>query len=91
MNRKLKVYGFGLGGTERAIIATTSVAKAAEAFGVSANYIRIYGCPTGNEEERRVALANPELPIKRQERGARGPWQFVAFGKAYEVIGEVQP
>lgn len=60
---KVRVYGFGFDGERRAVIATTSWAKAAAAFNVPVGRARTYGSITGNAEECTQALARPEVPF----------------------------
>lgn len=70
---KLKVFGGLVFGDQhkqcRAIIATTSQAKAADSVGVSLSHFRGYWSETGNEVELSTALAKPGQVF--MERGSR--------------------
>lgn len=85
-NRKLKVFGCGIyigryrkdkgRGQRRAIVATTSQKKAAEAMGITLYEFRTYGCETGNKKEIEQAMSSPgtvfHCPLddyRRQEWG----------------------
>jgi hypothetical protein len=52
----------------RAIVATSSQKKAAEAFGISMHEFRGFACPTGNAEEIEAAMARPGVVLWCQDR-----------------------
>lgn len=91
MTRKLKVYGVTTVLPRhvqsekspwirqgRGIIATTSQAKAAAAFGIPVGVMRNYGGETGNEFEIASAMACPEVPLIRPNDYV-GDQEFVPF------------
>lgn len=64
--KQYKVYGgnrMDRGVQVRVIIATTSMAKAALAAGVSLGYVKTYWSVTGNEKEISMATAKPDTLI----------------------------
>lgn len=61
---KLKVFGGHLDGRTRVIVACTSIAECAKLTGSSYYYIETMWSVTGNEEEIKVAMANPGKVIE---------------------------
>jgi hypothetical protein len=62
MGRKLKVFGtqtFLMHGVQnRTVAAATSMKGFAALIGSSLNYVRHYGCETGNAEEVKIAMSD---------------------------------
>ena len=55
----LTVHGITLY-NRRTIVAAPTKKRAAELLGITARHLREFGCPTGNQTELDVALAEPE-------------------------------
>jgi hypothetical protein len=70
MRSKLKVYGGGLGGTLRVVVAATSWMSVLrllneQGANVSAGFLRDYWSITGNPEEVAMALSDPGRVFKK--------------------------
>jgi hypothetical protein len=71
--RKLKVFGGHLGGRNRTIVACYSLKNCADTIAKiqhrsnQYHYIKDYWAETGNENELKVALANPFVLITLEE------------------------
>lgn len=78
----LKVYGVtvtlrGNAGFKqvRAIVAATSISKAAAALRITPNRLRTYGSVTGNATELEVALADPGVVYFNPDEHRGAPYQ----------------
>jgi hypothetical protein len=87
----LKVFGVNLDGRYRGLIATTSKAKAAQAFGVTIGRVNNYGSVTGNTVEVAIALSTPGLPWKALHSPYGSPYLRVEYGKHWAVLTDAQP
>jgi hypothetical protein len=76
---QLKVYGGGLGGTLRAVVAATSWMSvhrllSEQGANVSTGYLREYWSITGNPSEVEKALAEPGRVFTQSNRHPTEPW-----------------
>lgn len=62
-------------GQQRAVIASRSKAAAARALDVSIGHFNMYAADTGNEEEIRVALAEPGVVFHRGLDDRDAEWE----------------
>lgn len=77
---KYKVYGGCStynGKQVRVIVATKTKKKAYELFGISYSYFTDYFCETGNQEELKIALENPEIVFYRDNIYSNGDYQIL--------------
>lgn len=89
MAKALKVFGGTWCGIERRIVATTSLAKAAELTGCPRGYI----CVTGNSLELEVARSNPGVAYGCNLSAVHSPSlprEFILISDKHQTV-DLQP
>ena len=74
--KPLRVWGVGLEGIYRGVVAARSRASAARSLGVRDSYLKEYGSETGNKEEIEMAKSREGIPFRHTNWMSDWEWKI---------------